>query len=666
MAGYTQSKLPATITSPLGEDKLFLKSLRGEERLSGLFHFVLELSSEDKTPDLSAVVGQPLTVTFLLNDGSKRHLNGIVGRFAQEGGDARFTSFTAELHPWLWLLTLTADCRIFQNQTVPQIIEKVFTDLGFTDYRNALKGTYQPREYCVQYRESAFAFVSRLMEDEGIYYFFAHTADKHTLVLADDADAHEVCPGLESTSVHYRKSALIGTDDHAVTNCQIEQQVVPGKYALDDFNFETPSTDLITSVSGEGGTQRIYEYPGGFSKKDEGETRAKVRIEAVEWPAKLLRGSGFCRAFVAGYKFTLKDYDRADVNGAYVLRSVSHQATQDSYSNSFEAFPPDVAFRPVRETLKPIIAGTQTAIVVGKSGEEIWTDKYGRVKVQFHWDQTGANDENSSCWIRVNQGWAGKQWGSVFLPRIGQEVIVGYLEGDPDRPLLLGAVYNAEQTLPYTLPDEQTKSTVKTNSSKGGGGFNELRFEDKKDSEEIYVHAQKDMNLKIEHDRTKEVLNDETNTIKQNRTTTIQEGNYTLVVDKGNRAIKINTGNDTYEVKGTRTLTVTGNETHTNKADFAQDVTGKVTYEVKGTRTLTVTGNETHTNKADFTQDVAGNVTLKVTGDLTIDVTGSVKIKAGTTLDAEAGATLTSKGAAGNNVESDAIVTVKGSLVKIN
>lgn len=298
---------------------------------------------------------------------------------------------------------------------------------------------------------------------------------------------------------------------------------------------------------------------------------------------------------------------------------------------------------------KPLISGTQTAMVVGKSGEEIWTDKYGRVKVQFHWDQKGKNDENSSCWIRVDYGWAGKNWGGIFLPRIGQEVIVSYLDGDPDRPLITGAVYNSDQTVPYKLPLEQTKSTVKTNTSKGGGGFNEIRFEDKKDSEELYFHAQKDQNIVVEHDRTKKVLHNETNTIKQDRSTTIEEGNDTYVVAKGNRTFQVNTGNETYEVKGTRGLTVTG--------------------------------NETHTDKANFTHKVTGNYELKVTGNLTIDVTGSVTIKSamgmtheaalamtnkGLSITNQAQTSITNKGDAMNTVESSGITTIKGTLVKIN
>jgi type VI secretion system secreted protein VgrG len=618
MSVYIQDNLKLKVSTPLGPNKLLLRSFRGEERISGLFQFTLEMVSEDNAIDFKSIVGKAVTVTLTLGNDVEHHLNGIVGRFVQEETNLRLTRYFADIHPWLWLLTKTTDCRNFQNKSTPEILEAVFSDLGFTDFRNDLKKTYDRREYCVQYNESAFNFVSRLMEEEGIFYHFEHVADKHTLVLGDDADAHKTCPGLESTPVCFRHSLMDHTQDLAVTRCLVEEQVVSGSFAHDDYNFETPNTDLKVESQSDSPAFRVYEYPGGFLKKGAGEKRADMRLDALEHPKKVIRGDSFVRAFVAGHKFQLKDHYRADVNQTYVLEAVSHAATQESYTNSFTAFPADTAFRPPRLTAKPRIAGTQTAIVVGKAGEEIWTDKYGRVKVQFHWDQLGKKDENSSCWIRVDYGWAGKQWGGIFLPRIGQEVIVSYLEGDPDCPLITGAVYNSEQPVPYTLPDEQTKSTVKTNSSKGGNGFNEIRFEDKKDSEELYFHAQKDQNIVVEHDRTKKILNNETNEIKKDRSTTIQEGNDTYTVAKGNRAFKVDTGNETYDVKGKRDLTVTGNETHTNNANF------------------------THT--------ITGNYSLKVTGNLTIETAG----------------TLTLKSAGGTNIESPAIITIKGSLVKIN
>jgi type VI secretion system secreted protein VgrG len=663
-ATYEQGTLHLKVTTPLGGDKLLVRAFSGEERISGLFLFTLEMVSTDKALDFSAVVGKGLTVTHVLNDGTERRYHGVVARFMQEDSNERFTTYHAELRPWLWRLTKAADCRIYQNKTAPEIIKQVFTDLGFNDFRDSLSATYRQREFTVQYNETAFAFVSRLMEDEGIFYFFEHEEGKHTLVLADDADAHKKCPGLDFAE--YRQSAIDHTNDHAVTRCSIEEQVVTVKFAHDDFNFETPSTDLKVEADGGSEGQKIYEYPGGFSKKDDGEKRANTRLEACEHPSKLLRGESYVRAFCPGFKFDLKNHYRTDANQTYVLRWVSHQATQESYTNSFEAFPVSVPFRPPRETPRPVVSGVQTAQVVGKSGEEIWTDKYGRIKVQFHWDQLGKKDENSSCWVRVDYGWAGKNWGGIFIPRIGQEVIVSFEEGDPDRPLVTGAVYNAEQTVPYTLPAEQTKSTVKTNTSKGGAGSNEIRFEDKKDSEEVYVHAQKDHNVVVEHDRTKKVLNNETNEIKKDRLTTIQEGNDTYVVAKGNRVFQVNTGNETYEVKGTRDLTVTGNETHTDKANFTHKVTGNYELKVTGNLTIDVTGNVTFKSKGSMTHEAQMAMTNKSAMSMTNEAQLSMTNKAGMSLTNEAQVAITNKGNASNTVESGGITSVKGALVKIN
>ncbi|HEV2734298.1 MAG TPA: type VI secretion system tip protein TssI/VgrG, partial [Longimicrobiaceae bacterium] len=429
------------VTSPLGPDVLVVRDFNGEERISGLFHFSVSMLSEDAALAFDDVVGQGLTVAVELADGSSRYFHGVVTRFSQAGGYGRTSVYHAELRPWLWMLTLTADCRIWQAQSVPQILEALFGELGFSDFRNALSGTYAARDYCVQYRETAFAFVSRLMEEEGIFYFFEHAEGKHTLVLADDADAHAACPGL--ATARYRQTATSAEYEDVVTRCTLERQVTTGKMALDDYSFETPATDLVVTVEGSGGTLRVYDYPGGFAQTSDGERLAKLRIEACEVPARTLRGDSFCRAFAAGCKFTLEGHERDDANVAYVLRSVVHSGSQDGYSNSFEAFPADTPFRPARVTPKPSIPGAQTAVVVGKSGEEIWTDSYGRIKVQFHWDQKGKSDENSSCWIRVAQGWAGTGWGAFFLPRVGQEVLVSFLEGDPDRPIVSGCVYNA-------------------------------------------------------------------------------------------------------------------------------------------------------------------------------------------------------------------------------
>lgn len=513
---YTQDNRLISITTPLGKDVLLLNGFAGNEGISRLFKFDLELLSEDPAISFEAIVGQKITISIKLIDGGERYINGFVSRFAQSGSDERFTHYRAEVVPWLWFLTRTADCRIFQNMTVPDIITKIFNDLGFTDFQNSLQGSYEPREYCVQYRETDFNFVSRLMEQYGIFYFFKHEKNKHTLVLADSKSVHQPCPGQVKATYEHAAGAFQNEDQ--VTGWHIEQQFGPGKYALSDYNFETPSTSLAVNVPSTvniGGNSKyeIFDYPGEYLKKTEGESLAKIRIEEEETPNLVVNGGSNCRAFCAGYRFDLVEHYRQDMNKSYLLTEVRHVASVDgsytdgagsdtssSYSNRFVCIPHSVPYRPRRVTPKPIIQGVQTAVAVGPSGEEIWVDKYGRVKAQFHWDREGKKNETSSCWIRVSQNWAGKRWGTMFIPRIGQEVIVSFLEGDPDQPLITGSVYNGEQVVPYNLPKEQTKSTMKSDSSKGHGGFNELRFEDKKGSEQIFLHAQKDMDWRVKND----------------------------------------------------------------------------------------------------------------------------------------------------------------------
>ena len=685
----TQEGSYFSVETALGADALLLRSFHGEEALSSLFSFRLEMASETADLDFEAIVGQSATITVQLSDGSERYINGIIGRFVQAGKDAGFTYYYADLHPWLWLMTMSADCKIFQQQATPDILAAMFSELGFADYEDRLTGSYAEREFCVQYNETAFDFVSRLMQEEGIHYFFEHQDGKHTLVLADDASVWQDCPA--AATVRYG-TADIWHQQNVVTRCLLEQRVIAGKYAVDDFNFETPSTDLMASVDStaalDGSERRIYEYPGGLLKKDALEGRAKLGIERVETPQKMLRGDSATPDFTSGYKFTLTDHYRADANSSYVLSRVVHSAEEKSYRNSFEALPAAVDFRPPRTTPKPVIAGTQTAIVVGKSGEEIWPDKYGRVKVQFHWDQLGANDENSSCWIRVSQAWAGKSYGRLFLPRIGQEVIVSFLEGDPDRPLVTGAVYNAEQTVPYTLPDEKTKSTVKTNSSLGGGGFNELRFEDKKDSEEVYFQAERDFNRVVKNNDTLKVgfetmeAGDQTIDVYNDRTATLEEGSESLTVKKGDRTIKVETGKETHEVADTRTVTVTKEETHNNSDNFTQNVDQDYTLKVAGDLLIDVTG--------EVTIKAGGALTIESGGEMTQDAGSSLLAKAGTTLTNKSGTSLsneagtdlsnkagtnltneasismTNKASASQTVDGGGMLTLKGGLVKIN
>ncbi|MBI5656716.1 MAG: type VI secretion system tip protein VgrG, partial [Geobacter sp.] len=291
-------------------------------------------------------------------------------------------------------------------------------------------------------------------------------------------------------------------DEDSISALEVTQEIRAGKYTLNDFNFETPAANLMVEVPAKQtvgpGEREVYDYPGRYDKRAEGDGVAKVRMQEEEAAITVINGSGNCRAFTSGCRFTLQGYSRDDMNEKdYVITSIRHDAKQEyasgetetelAYVNNFTCIPFDVPYRPLRKTPKPVVRGSQTAIVVGPSGEEIYTDKYGRIKVQFHWDREGKNDENSSCWIRVAQVWAGTGWGAMFIPRIGHEVIVDFLEGDPDKPIITGRVYHGTNNPPYKLPDEKTKSTIKTNSSPGGGGFNEIRFEDKKHEEQIFI-----------------------------------------------------------------------------------------------------------------------------------------------------------------------------------
>ena len=544
--------------TPLGDDVLLLQKLTGVEGMSRLFTFQLDLLSENSSISFDDIVGQRVTVTIHLPSGENRYLNGFVSRFVQSGRDTRFTHYQAELVPWLWFLTRNADCRIFQQKTVVEIIKKVFQDLGFSgQFKDKLQGNYEPREYVVQYRETDFNFVSRLMEEYGIFYFFEHEVSKHTLVLADSSSAHQPCPN-QSNAIFDSTARIL--EEERITAFEIGQELKTGSYSLNDYNFETPLTDLdVTEPTvynvANNSTFEYYDYPGIYVKKPDGEQLAKVYMQEQEASHVTGYGASSCGAFTPGYRFDLQEHYRKDLNKTYVLTEVQHNANcgsayytgqseqEETYTNRFGVIPHAVPYRPDRTTPRPFVQGPQTAVVVGPGGEEIFVDKYGRVKVQFFWDREGKADENSSCWIRVSQLWAGKQWGAMWIPRIGQEVIVDFLEGDPDRPIVVGRVYNADQMPPYPLPDDKTKSTVKSYSSKGGGGFNEFRFEDKKGSEQVFIHAQKDEDIFIENDLREHVGHD-TN----------------LIVEKGDQIEQIKAGDKHLQVKGDHNQKVEGTE----------------------------------------------------------------------------------------------------------
>jgi type VI secretion system secreted protein VgrG len=523
------------ISTPLGKDVLLLRGFTGSEAISQLFHFDLDLLSEHDSIKFQGVVGKNVTLSIWDAAGTQRYWNGFISRFSQGARDRRLTAYRAQMVPWLWFLTRTADCRIFQNQKAPEIIRKIFEGLGFSDFKLSLHGDFVKRDYCVQYRETDFNFVSRLMEEEGICYYFDHQNGKHTLILANDASAHKPCPNQETARYDFRGGSIVYQD--VVTEWQYQEEFRTGMWSQTDYNFEDPNNSLFTDCGKS--PYEIYEYPGEYRERIAGQRLAEIRLEEQTTPAIVLQGAGGCRYFSPGYQFTLQDHYRKDLNRAYLLTAVRHVASQGgsyqvgaggeepTYRNSFECIPFSTPFRPPRVTPEPFVQGCQTAVVVGPpSPAEIYTDKFGRVKVQFHWDRKGKKDDNSSCWIRVSHPWAGQGWGAISIPRIGQEVIVDFLEGDPDQPIITGRVYNAKQMPPFDMPAGAVVSGIKSNSTKGGGGFNEISLNDTKGTELINIHAQFDQQKKVEHDervnvgndRTESVGHDETITIVNNRT----------------------------------------------------------------------------------------------------------------------------------------------------
>jgi type VI secretion system secreted protein VgrG len=633
---YTQTNRRIAITTPLGKDTLLLRGFTGVEAISQLFHFDLDLLSENDSINFHDIVGKNVTLRIFDAEGEERYWNGFISRFSQGPQSRKLTSYRAQMTPWLWFLTRTSDCRIFQNKKAPDIIQKIFNDLGFQDFELRLYGSYAARDYCVQYRETDFNFVSRLMEEEGIYYYFQHKDGKHTLVLADDPAALDSCPGQPTARYDFRGGSIVYED--VVTEWKHEEEFRPGAWAQTDYNFETPSTSLAVTVNGKNHYE-IYEFPGEYPVRPEGDKLARIRLQEQTVPGVVIQGGSGCRHFSSGFKFTLKDHYRSDQNQSYLLTAVRHMATQGgdyeagsgddgefSYRNSFECIPFSTPFRPPRVTPEPFVQGCQTAVVVGPKGEEIYTDKHGRVKVQFHWDREGKKDENSSCWIRVSHPWAGQGWGMIAIPRIGQEVIVDFLEGDPDRPVIVGRVYNAERMPPFGMPAGAVVSGIKSNSTKGGGGYNEISLNDTKGTELINIHAQYDQQKKVEHDERVNVGNNRTESVGVDESITI--GN--------NRTEKVGV-NETITIGSNRTEKVGANETIGIGANRTETVGANETISIGGNRTETVSKNETITVSLTRTRNVGINEMINVGAAQEVTVGGLQSVSVGVTRSVKVG-----------------------------
>jgi type VI secretion system secreted protein VgrG len=624
----TQKNRPIQITTPLGEDVLLFYRMNGIERLSEPFEYQLELLSTKDSIAAEQILGEAITVHVDLADGSKRHFNGHVARFGQFGTKGSFACYRATVRPWLWFLTRAANCRIFQHKTVPDIIKQVFRDQGFSNFKEKLSGSYSSRDYCVQYRESDFNFVNRLMEEEGIYYFFSHESGKHDLVLSDSVSAHDKVPGYEKIPYHQEEGLADRTRKDHIHEWEIASEVQSGVYALTDYDFKKPKAGLLVKSSvtrqHSHASYECFDYPGEYMEMGDGEQLVRHRIEELQAQYEACEGKCKARGLAVGALFALTEHPLQHQNREYLVVSASYSLHLDEYLSSinpsdsvktftcgFRAMDRTVPFHPPRVTPRPTVGGPQTAVVVGPSGEEIYVDKYGRVKVQFHWDRYGTGDENSSCWVRVSHPWAGKQWGMISHPRIGQEVIVDFLEGDPDQPIITGRVYNAFQMPPYDLPANMTQSGIKSRSTKGGGtdNFNEFRFEDKKGSELIFLHAEKDQSIEVENDEGHWVGHDRQKTIDRNETTHVKHDR-TETVDN----------NETITIGKNRTETVQANEAITIAKNRVGSVGENETIAIGKNRTEEVGENEEISIGKDRQRTVGQNETINIGKKQTIEV----------------------------------------------
>ncbi|NNF00656.1 MAG: type VI secretion system tip protein VgrG [Pyrinomonadaceae bacterium] len=554
----TQENRSLSIATPLGKDFLLLNEFFATEGISELFSCEVELLHEEDEAghkptdiDVTSILGQAVTISITQSDGTSRTLSGIVNSFSRGNRTTRFSCYHATIVPHVWLLTQISQSRIFQQKSVPDILNEVFKGFEVT---YEIRGEFERRNYCVQYQETDFDFASRLMEEEGIYYYFVHADGSHKMIIANTPQSHKDVPVKSEIDYSVEVSdeeGFVGSIRDLWVDCRLQT----GKYTLWDYTFQLPTNKLSVEQPsffkvGENRKLENYEYPAGYARKYDGIDRAggevpddlqKVfkdnqrtvenRMKALDSQYKTLSGSSDCASLTAGHKYSLLKHPNPEMNAQYLVTTIDYKAKQspdyisdedqgDTYSSSFTCIPygagaPD--YCPPRKTQKPIVYGTQTALVVGPGGEEIFTDKFGRVKVLFRWDRHGQANEGSSCWIRVAQSWAGNRWGMMFIPRVGMEVIVSFEEGDPDRPIIAGCVYNPETMPPYELPDEKTKAMIKSDSSKGGKGFNEIRFEDEKGSEQVFIHGEKNLDTRVKNDSLSFIGKDRHLTIENNQ-----------------------------------------------------------------------------------------------------------------------------------------------------
>lgn len=528
MSGYTQANRLLLIESPLPVDELLLVSFEGDEHVSNLFEFQLRVLSGNHDIKPEELIGKPVTVT--IQNEHKRTFNGFISKFSfGEVSAHNMREYRLTMVPWLWFLTRSEKRRIFQEKNTKDIVTGIFKELGFSDYDFRAKGG-KPREYCVQYGESDFEFVSRLLEEEGYAYYFTQEGDKHKMVIVDQANAYHEC---KETNLTFSRGS---TTDTEIIQWRHDYEFRKGIWTINDYNFKEPKKSLLETTNTLSKFANVkkfehYEYPDMYDFGS-GRDLVKARIEAEEVAINTIAGASSCSTFYAGGRFKLEKHEHAQEQGEYILLSVFHSVSDTSYFsgqdegeteyvNHFNCIPSSVHYRPPRVHRRPVMKGPQSAMVTGPKGENIYIDDIGRIKVQFIWDRDGKRDENSSCFLRVMQSWAGNGWGASFIPRIGHEVIVTFLDGDPDRPIVTGTVYNGDQAIPFK---SKTQSGIRTNTTKGAdkssGHFNELRFDDKKGSEHLFVQAEKDYERNVKNNEKMTVGNNRQLDVKKNIKTT--------------------------------------------------------------------------------------------------------------------------------------------------
>ncbi|EKR0510136.1 type VI secretion system tip protein VgrG [Salmonella enterica] len=612
---------------------LLFSSLNGSEALGSLFTYIVQL----KTPDtlnlgyvspaanlpLKAMVGKDLCVNIELDGGGKRHISGLVTAARVVGHEGRSVTYELRMEPWVKLLTHTSDYKAFQNKTVVDILDEVLAEYPYPVEKRLVE-SYPVRTWQVQYGETDFDFLQRLMQEWGIYWWFEHSEDSHTLVLADAISTHHACPDSPEVEWHQKGLKLDKAFIHTII---ANESLRTGQWVLDDFDFKKPRSRLVNTVANPRETGHAsyehYEWPGDYFDKGEGEMLTRIRMEAQRSPGSRVHGAGNIRTLMTGYTFALMNHPTAELNQEYLLAQTtlfvqdnaqhSGQDQHFTFSTRFELHPTREVYRPQRTISKPHTKGPQSAIVTGPSGQEIWTDQYGRVKVQFGWDRYGKMDENSSCWIRVSYPWAGKGFGMIQIPRIGQEVLVDFKNGDPDLPIIVGRTYNQDTMPPWGLPGMASQSGIFSHSLYGGPtNGNMLRFDDKTGAEEVKFHAEKDLNTTVKNNETHTVNADRTKTIIHNEITKVHIdrtedvfGKHTETI-KGNRNVKVTEGDQLLTVeKGIREVTVkTGTSTETVEKDISiTSISGAIHLTAKTQITLTV-------GKSSLTMNSDGTITL--------------------------------------------------------